>query len=455
MYFLDALNEIVSSYIIFPLILFLGGMLTLRFRGVQFTRALQGFRFMLGQELEKTEGIVGTVSRYEVIATILAGNFGTGNIVGMAMALSCGGPGAIVWIWVAGMLGSALQFFGSYIGIKYRYLNSQGEFLGGPIGCLVKGLQSKVCAAFFCIFMLITAFSAGNIVQVSSVVSLCSKGSPLVASLIGLLIMFLVIPVLAGGKVRVMRFSAKIIPFVAGFYFLACVTVIGIHSNNIVAALKDIWSSAFGISAVAGGVGGYSLSKVLSTGVSRAVMATDCGSGMVAVLQSNSRSRSPAIDGLVTLVPPIVVLIVCSLTTLVLLVSGAYSSGETGTLMIIKAFSDSLGPLGMLVVIIAMLLFGFTTLLTWFVCAEKGLSYFSCSSSLNSGLKIAFIALIPFGGLMDVRLVWILGDIGFTGMVFFNCLSVIGLLGNIISLKRQIENLSEVPFVAMDRGLQK
>ncbi|WP_213358308.1 alanine/glycine:cation symporter family protein [Chlamydiifrater phoenicopteri] len=451
MYFLDALNEIISSYIIFPLILFLGGALTIGFRGVQFTRAFQGFRFMLNQEMEKTGG-TGNVSRYEVIATILAGNFGTGNIVGMAMALSCGGPGAIVWIWVAGMLGSALQFFGSYIGIRYRYLNSQGEFLGGPIGCLVKGLQSKMFAALFCFFMIITAFSAGNIVQVSSVVSLCSKGSPLTALVVGLLIMLLVIPVLAGGNTRVMRFSAKIIPFVAGFYFFSCLLVIGIHAGRIVPALKEIFTSALGVKAVAGGFGGYSLSRVLATGVSRAVMATDCGSGMVSVLQSNSRSRNPVIDGLVTLVPPVIVLIVCSITTLTLIVSGAYASGETGAFMVVKAFSDSLGSLGVAIVTLAMALFGFTTLLTWFVCAEKGLSYFSSSQTLNFLLKILFIGLIPLGGLMDARFVWVLGDIGFTGMVFFNCLSVIGLLGNIMPLKQQLEDLSKAATAVMDEG---
>lgn len=150
LHFLEQLNNFCISFCVFPTILFLGGLLTWKLRGLQFTGLKLGFNLMLKNKQENLSTENGTVSRYEAVAGILAGNFGTGNIAGMAVAIACGGPGALVWIWVAALLGAIVQYSGSFLGVKYRKLCRQsGKFIGGPTGCLAYGLGSKFLAGLF------------------------------------------------------------------------------------------------------------------------------------------------------------------------------------------------------------------------------------------------------------------------------------------------------------------
>ncbi|AAP05631.1 alanine/glycine:cation symporter family protein [Chlamydia caviae] len=437
LHFLEQLNNFCISFCVFPAILFLGGLLTWKLRGLQFTGLKLGFNFMLKNK-ESPSSADGKVSRYEAVAGILAGNFGTGNIAGMAIAIACGGPGALVWIWIAALLGAIVQYSGSFLGVKYRKLHGKsGEFIGGPTACLAYGMGSKFLAGLFCIFTIITAFSAGNFVQINCIVPLCAESLP-IKFLIGLVLALTILPVLIGGNTRILRFSARVIPFIAGFYAISCLVILVQHSSMLLPALKLIASSAFGIKATVAGLGGYTITQVISTGMSRAIMATDCGSGMVSILQSDSQSKNPVIDGLVTLLPPVIVMIVCSITTLVLIVSGAYVSGQEGTLMVLHAFKSSLGSLGGLVVILAMALFGYTTALTWFACAEKSLEYMIPGKRANSWLKMLFVAVIPFGGIIDMRLIWSLSDTGFAGMVILNSIALVALFKDVLSTNREV-----------------
>ncbi|WP_279448111.1 alanine/glycine:cation symporter family protein [Chlamydia psittaci] len=438
LHFLEQLNNFCISFCVFPTILFLGGLLTWKLRGLQFTGLKLGFNLMLKNKQENLSTENGTVSRYEAVAGILAGNFGTGNIAGMAVAIACGGPGALVWIWVAALLGAIVQYSGSFLGVKYRKLCRQsGKFIGGPTGCLAYGLGSKFLAGLFCIFTIITAFSAGNFAQINCIVPLCVESVPL-KFLLGVFLALTIVPVLIGGNSRILRFSARVIPFIAGFYAISCLIILIQHSSMIIPALQLIVSSSLGIKATVAGLGGYTITQVISTGMSRAIMATDCGSGMVSILQSDSQSKNPVVDGLVTLLPPVIVMIVCSITTLVLIVSGAYISGQEGTLMVLNAFKSSLGSIGGLVVILAMALFGYTTVLTWFACAEKSLEYMIPGKRANSWLKILFVAVIPFGGIVDMRLIWSLSDTGFAGMVILNSIALVALFKDVLSTHREV-----------------
>lgn len=436
--FLEQLNNACISFGVFPAILFLGGLLTYKLRGLQFTGLKLGFNLMVKNREESARGENGRVSRYEVVAGILAGNFGTGNIAGMAVALSCGGPGALVWVWVGALLGAIVQYSGSFLGVKYRkYHQKTGEFIGGPAACLAYGVGSRVLAGLFCLFTIITAFSAGNLVQVNCIVPLCADTLSW-RFFVGVVIALTVVPVLIGGNRRVLRFSACVIPFIAGFYILSCLLILIKQYDQILPALRLIVTSSLGVKATAAGLGGYALTQVLSTGMSRAIMATDCGSGMVAILQSDSDSNNPVVDGLVTLLPPVIVTLVCSITMLALLVSGAYSSGVEGTLMVLNAFTRSLGSWGSVVVILSMALFGYTTILTWFACAEKSLSYMLPGKQANWWLRALYIAVIPLGGIFDVRFAWGLADSGFIGMVSLNCIALIALMKDVWETNKEI-----------------
>ncbi|CRH72219.1 Na(+)-linked D-alanine glycine permease [Chlamydia trachomatis] len=167
-------------------------------------------------------------------------------------------------------------------------------------------------------------------------------------------------------------------------------------------------------------------------------MATDGGSGMVSILQSNSKSTNPVTDGLVTLLPPVIVAVVCSITMMVLLVTGAYDSGELGVLMVMNAFKSSLGMLGGSVVLISMILFGYTTALSWFACAEKSLEYMIPGKRANLLLKAIYIAIIPMGGVLGMQFIWALSDLGFCGMVIFNSISLIALFREVIATRYEV-----------------
>lgn len=413
--------------------------MTWKLKGLQFFGLKLGFDLMVQNKQQSFDQGQGNISRYEAVAGILAGNFGTGNITGMAVALVGGGPGALVWIWLAALLGAIVQFAGSVLGIKYRKAceNRKGEFIGGPVACFAYGMNKKWLAYLFCIFTLITAFSAGNTAQVSCIIPLYAEAI-YGKMFVGIVLALLVAPVLIGGNNRILRFSAGVIPFVAGFYILFCCVILVMYSSEILPALKLIVSSALGTKAVIAGLGGYSITQVISTGMSRAIMATDCGSGMVSILQSNSNSKNPVIDGLVTLVPPIIVMAVCSITMLVLIVTGAYVSGEKGTLMVLHAFKSSMGMLGSGVIITAIAMFGYTTILTWYACAEKSLEYMMPNRKVIFLLKAIFIIVIPLGGMFDMRAVWALADTGFAGMVFLNAIALIALLKDVLSTNQDI-----------------
>lgn len=436
--FLEHINHFLTSFCVFPLILCLGGILTWKLRGLQFSSLGLSFRLMLNNQQERAASEGEGVSRYEAVAGMLAGNFGTGNIAGMAIAIASGGPGALLWIWVVTLLAAIVQYAGAFLGCKHRQFQAESqEYIGGPIACLGYKMKSRFLAVAFCIAGLITAFSAGNLVQVNCIVSLCADGFfPKI--LVGILLALSVYPVLAGGNTRVLRFSAKAIPFVAGFYFLFSILVLAIHCDKIPLAFHLIFSSALGVKAGVAGIGGYTLGQVISTGLNRAIMATDCGSGMVSILQSNSKSANPVADGLVTLLPPVIVAAVCSITMLVLLVTGAYDSGELGVLMVMQAFKSSLGMLGGGVVLISMILFGYTTALSWFACAEKSLEYMIPGRRANLLLKAIYLLVIPFGGVLGMQFIWALSDLGFCGMVIFNSISLIALFKEVIATRYEV-----------------
>ncbi|WP_348663247.1 alanine/glycine:cation symporter family protein [Chlamydia vaughanii] len=438
LHFLEKFNNLCISFGVFPVILFLGGLFTWRLRGLQFTGLKLGFKLMVNNQKEKTSSEDGKVSRYEVVAGILAGNFGTGNIAGMAVAIACGGPGALVWVWLGALLGAIVQYSGAFLGVKYRKLNREtGEFIGGPTACLAYGMRNKFLAGFFCLFTIITAFTCGNFAQINCIVPLCAEKT-ILKLFVGILLALTIVPVLVGGNRRVLRFSGRVVPFIAGFYAISCFVILYQQSAQILPALKLIVTSAFGIKATVAGLGGYTLTQVLSTGMSRAIMATDCGSGMVSILQSDSKSKNPVIDGLVTLLPPVIVTVVCSITMIVLIVSGAYTSGQEGTLMVLHAFKSSLGSLGGIVVTISMALFGYTTALTWFACAEKSLTYLLPGRRANLWLKVLFVAVVPLGGIINMRLIWSLADAGFIGMVTLNCIALIALMREVFETNKEV-----------------
>jgi alanine or glycine:cation symporter, AGCS family len=425
---LESLNQNLTFFIVFPFIVLLGLYFTIQLRGFQISKLKLSFQNLLKQQ----KGAQGNISHFEAISTVLAGNFGTGNISGMAVALSTGGPGALVWMWIITFFASAVQFASCVLGVKYRLKNDNGEYVGGPMYYLRDGLGSNKLAQLFCWFTLFAALTVGNFAQINSMaLPLQKMGINPVLS--GVILAFFLGLVLIGGIQRIARFASIIVPLKAFMYLGFALIIIGFNREQILPAFQLMFSSALDFNAAAGGFLGAGTLKAITTGFNRGIFATDAGTGIVPILQSSARTENPIMDGLISLIAPFMVMVVCTMTGLVLLTTGAWQQADLhSTNMVTYAFSVGLGhQLGEYVVIIALVMFGFTTILAWAYCAEKAIGYL-WGARFAHRFNYLYVVMVPVGALIHVDLVWILADLCITGMLIVNLIGISGLSSKVI-----------------------
>jgi len=430
---LTLINEGLTFFLVFPAIVLLGLYLTVRLRCLQLSKLKMSFSYLI----KKESGSEGNISHYQAIASVLAGNFGTGNISGMAVAVTTGGPGSLVWMWVMAFLGASIQYVSCVLGVKYRGKNEEGEYIGGPMYYLRDGLGFKKLGAFFAVLSVVGALTVGNFAQVNSVsLPLQNMGfNPLIC---GILIAFFVGIVLLGGIQRVAWLASFVVPIKAALYLGTALVILGMHAEKIIPALKLMFSAAFDSKSAFGGLLGFTVVKAISSGFDRGLFATDAGTGIVPILQSSARTTNPIIDGVVTLVAPFLVMLVCTATGLVLLVTGVWEDqGLQSTNMVMQAFQEGLGhSFGGYVVVIALVMFAYTTILAWACCAEKAVGYLYGTRSAQR-FKYLYVLLIPVGALLHVDLIWKLADISISLMLAINLIGVVGLSKEVIGDSRK------------------
>lgn len=430
---LETFNHGFTLLVVFPVIITLGLYLTLKLRFVQVFRIKQSFSCLT----KKGTHHEGNISRFEALSAVLAGNFGTGNISGMAVAIATGGPGALVWMWIMVFFGAAIQYASCILGVSYRSKTSKNEYVGGPMYYLRDGLGYRKIAALFALFTLFGAVTVGNFAQINSVILPLEKlgMNPLYASIA---IAAVVGVVILGGIQRLANFASVIVPIKALLYLGTAFIIIGLHYDQVIPAFKMMFQHAFGFSAVAGGILGMSVLKAITTGFDRGLFATDAGTGIVPILQASARSEHPVVDGIATLVAPVMVMIVCTTTGLVLILTGAWQvPGLQSTNMVTHAFTEGLGSsIGGYVVIAALVLFAYTTILAWSYCGEKALGFLVGNDKAH-WFRFGYIALIPVGAIMHVDLIWILADIAITLMLVTNLIGVAGLSKQVIQATQE------------------
>lgn len=426
---LTFMNDAAALFIVVPLIFGVGLYLTFRLGCLQITQMKRGISHLIFGD----GNVQGNISQFEAISTVLAGNLGTGNISGMAVALTTGGPGALVWMWVMAFLGAIIKYAGCLLGVKYRHVNPEGEYVGGPMYYLAQGLNFKLIAWLFSCFAILTAFTVGNLVQVNSIV-LPMKELGLNPLYFGVAIAFLVGFVLIGGVQRFALVASTVVPMMATLYLGVAILILGLHADRVLGALELMFTAAFDFSSISGGILGYSFLHAIRIGFERGVFATDAGVGIAPILQSSARTKSPVIEGIVAMVAPFVVMIVCTLTGLVLIVTDAWTdSHQQSTNMCTWAFEKGLGsPVGAYVVIISLILFAFTTILAWAYCGEKAVEYLWGLKKMK-WFQYIFVILIPFGTLFQVETVWKLADVFMALMLLTNMIGIIGLSREVIA----------------------
>lgn len=425
-------NEFITIYFVFPSVVLLGVYLTFRLKCVQLSKLKMGF-FHLFKKEEKGEE--GDISHYQAIASVLAGNFGTGNISGMAIALSTGGPGALVWMWVMTFLGSVIQYANCLLGVKYRRKNAEGEFVGGPMYYLTEGLGLKPVAILFSLFVILAAFTVGNFAQINSM-ALPLQTIGVAPWVVGLVMAFFIGLVIVGGLKNVAKVSSAVVPVMALIYLGTAVFILGMHADRIVPALGTMFTSALGGSSIMGGTLGFTVMKALTTGFDRAIFATDAGTGTVPILQANAKTKHPVVDGVVALTAPFMVMIVCTTTALVLIITGVFDAGLQSTNMVAGAFQQTIGKsAGTFIVVGSLVLFGYTTALAWAGCMERAVG-FLLGRSFVRPFQLLYIILVPIGALLHVDFVWTLADIALSSMLVLNLIGVAGLSKEVIDDSR-------------------
>ncbi|HFD79229.1 MAG TPA: alanine:cation symporter family protein [Gammaproteobacteria bacterium] len=379
----------------------------------------------------------GEISHFQALATALSATIGTGNIAGVATAISLGGPGALFWMWVTAFLGMATKFTECTLALKFREIDHQSRISGGPMYTLLNGLKMKRTATLFATFALIASFGIGNMVQANSVVDGLGYLFPQVrdnAWLAGGLLAFLVGMVILGGVRRIARVASAIVPFMALLYIGAALLVLFNHVERILPAFAIIIEHSLNPWAV----GGAAVGEAMRWGVARGLFSNEAGLGSSPMAHAAARTNEPVREGLVAMMEPFIdTLVICTMTGLVIVVTGAYSLKQddlVGAALTAHAFSSSIGVSGAGVVGIGLSLFAFSTIIAWSYYGDRS-AHFLFGEGAVRPYRLLYTFLVMVGAAVPLKLVWNLADITNLLMALPNLLSLALLAG----LAKQLE----------------
>lgn len=376
----------------------------------------------------------GTITPFQAVCTALAGTVGTGNIVGVAVAISVGGPGAIFWMWISAILGMVTKYAETTLALAYREKNAKGEYVGGPMYYISKGLGFPKLAYLFCLLTAFSSIGGGNIVQANAVAGSLKDAVSIPALASGLLLAFFVALVVVGGIKRIASVAEKLIPFMSLIYTGAAIFILIVQRNQIPSALATIFTDAFTGTAAVGGFTGASLMYAARIGVARGVFTNEAGLGSAPIAHSTANTDHPARQGCWGAFEVFFdTIIMCTITALVIIISGTWKDASIdGTEMSNRAFSAVI-PGGEYIISIGIVLFAFATIIAWYYYSEKAIEYIAGQKAILV-YRIFFIASIVYGAVATLDVVWEISDL-FNGLMAIpNLIALIGLVGPIVAL---------------------
>ncbi len=431
--FISQYNEFVGGYLLLFLLIPTGIYFFIRLRFLNIRKLGYTFKIIGGKYASNEKG---EIKPFRALTTALSGTVGTGNIVGVALAIYYGGPGAIFWMWITGFLGMTLKYSECMLSIKYRTIHEDGSVSGGPMYYIEKGLHSKyggfakILAVIFAVGAALCAFGTGNVVQAHSIADALHTNYNISMWITGIVVASLVLLVVIGGIKRIGNVTAKLVPIMAGLYILTSLLIIFIHIDEVPRAFGLIFSSAFTGTSATGGFIGAAFIMTLRYGVARGIFSNESGQGSAAIAFAAAQSKYPVREGLVSSIGPFIdTIVICSLTALVIIVSGAWESGIKGVAMTVKGFETGLNRIGIFntgdhIVAISLILFAFSTMISWSYYGSKAVEYFFGKKSIKPYL-ILYGIVIFLGSISNIELVWNYVDMVVTFMTIPN---LIGLL---------------------------
>ena len=383
----------------------------------------------------------GDISQFGALATSLAATIGTGNIIGVATAVSLGGPGAVLWCWLAGFFGIATKYGEGLLAIKYRVKTKDGTVLGGPMYALERGLKMKWLAVIFCIFTAIAAFGIGNTVQSNAISSLLAQPGLLgewytgvSPQITGAIISVLVALVIIFGVKSIAKVCGALVPFMALFYITGCIAILIINWEYLGAAIKLIVESAFSPRAAGGGFVGNTVMMAVRFGVARGLFSNESGMGSAPIVSAAAQTRNPVRQAMVSSTATFWdTVVVCALTGLVIvssIIAYPHISYTDGNQLTHLAFAE-IPYIGTPVLVIGLVTFTFSTLLGWSYYGEKAIQYIAGKRTIYA-FRAIWVILVYVGANGQLSVVWNFADCSNALMAFPNLISLLLLSGVII-----------------------
>lgn len=408
-YYVTQLNNIVWGPAMLVLILGTGIYLMLGLQLIPFRKLIYGFR-MLWQGRQSSGD--GDITPFNALMTSLSATIGTGNIAGVATAIFLGGPGALFWMWCTALVGMATKYAEAVCAVHYREVDEGGNHIGGPMYYIKNGLKSRWAwlGTLFALFGAIAGFGIGNTVQANSVADVLNTefGVPTWAT--GVILALLVGLVLIGGIRWIAEVAGKLVPIMGIAYVSGGLIILVIHAAEIPQALNLIFTYAFTPVAATGGFAGAAVWAAIRFGVARGIFSNEAGLGSAPIAQATAGTNSPVRQGVIAMLETFIdTIIVCSITGLVIIISGAWTSGATGASLSSTAFEQALPNFGGYIVALGSAVFAFTTLLGWSFYGEKCVQFLFGFKSIIT-FRLLWILVIPIGAMGDLGIIWLIAD---------------------------------------------
>lgn len=408
-----------GPFVLIPLLFLTGLYLTFRLGGLQFLRL--GAALRLGVIKRKDPGSKGDISQFQALTTALAATVGVGNIVGVAGAIGIGGPGALFWMWVTGLLGMASKYTEAFLGVRYRTVDAAGERNGGPQHYLEKGIKGglgKLLAWSFTIFTVLACFGIGNMTQSNAIAENAERTFNVPFWVSGLVVAVLTALVLVGGIKSIGRVTSAFVPFMIVFYVIAAVFILITHIGDVPGAFAQIFSEAFTGTSAVGGFAGSVFIIAIQMGFARGIFSNESGMGSAAIAAAAAQTRHPVRQGLVSMTQTFIdTIIVVSMTGLVIITTGTWQDvGADGSqiskaLMTGEAFSKGLpGNWGHWIVTLGVIFFAFSTLLGWSYYGERNFERIFGRRAVMP-FRLFFSVIVFVGATTELEIIWSFSDV--------------------------------------------
>ncbi len=372
----------------------------------------------------------GDIDSFKALCTALAATVGTGNIVGVATAIKAGGPGAILWMWIAAFFGMATKYAEGCLAVKYRTVDDKGQISGGPMYYIENGLgraYRPLAIAFAFFGVLVAYFGIGTFAQVNSIVQITQLNAGIPVEYTAVVLTILVAAITLGGLQSIAKTASKIVPAMAVIYMVSTLGFLVIFADKLPGAIAEIFYDAFHPTAAVGGFLGASVLFAMRNGVARGVFSNESGLGSAPIVAAAAKTKWPAEQGLVSMTGTFIdTIIICTMTGLVVVISGLWKTDLNGAALTNAAFLQAYPAFGGYMLMVGLVLFAFTTILGWNYYGERCMEYLVGVKGIMP-YRVGFIILVGCGAFLKLESIWILADIVNGLMAIPNLIALLGL----------------------------